>query len=110
MDTKSKKWKSVVSFAAFVAGVSLALVSGLNLYGTAKRMLRVGDNPFETDYQDTQEFRSYVENRLFNFIAMAAGTRPGYVYGGYGYNDYYDYYDYYGYYDCYDYDDSIYQH
>lgn len=100
MDIKLKKWKSVVSFASFALGVSLALVSGISLYGTVKEISDTGMNPFEagnpfdTDYQNTEEFRRYVENRLFDFIAMAAGTSPGYGY-------YYDYYEGYSYYNDY---------
>ncbi len=97
MDIKSKKWKSAVSFGAFALGVSLVLASGIWLSGTAERMSAAGENPIETDYQNTEEFRSFIEGRLFHFIEMACGSRIGYGYSSY-YYDYYgdDYYDYYG--------------
>lgn len=97
MGIKSKKWKRIISFGAFALGTSLVLVSGISLAGTAERISYAEESPFETDYQNTADFRSCIESRLFDFIAMASGSRIGYGYSYYNYDYNYDeYYDYYG--------------
>lgn len=89
MVTKSKKWKTIISFAAFAFSVSLMLGCGLSLAYKGY----VGDFDLMTaDYQKTESFRNYMQNRLENFMSIASGGNIGW-YNGY-YNDYYDdYYD-----------------
>lgn len=88
MDTKSKKWKVILSFACFFFGVSLLLCS----IGPAVQMARRGGEAwgvrdvFSDDYQDTQAFRNEISNRLEQLLAMAAG---GPVDSWYGYSSEY---------------------
>lgn len=93
MDTKSKKWKSMVSFCAFFLSVSFMLGSAAAL---CDRCYRNGGTAevFEEDFQNTASFRNYISNRFFRFLAMAEEL-PLYSYDYY--QNYYDYYyDYYG--------------
>ena len=89
MDTKLKKWKIVVSFAAFAVGVSMVLGS---VAGFLSEVLRYGNygrgfvrdlkEAMGNDYQRTDEFRQYMEERLEVFITMASGNMSAY-YSGY---------------------------
>ena len=92
MDTKSKKWKVILSFVCFFLGVSLLLCA----IGPAVQLARRGNEAwgvrdvFADDYQNTQAFRNQISNRLEQFLTMAAG---GPVDGWYGWYDGYDGYD-----------------
>lgn len=79
MDTKSKKRKRVISFAVFFVSVSLLLANGAVVLN---RLLSMGDwkeygisQLMEQDYQNTREFRRYIQGRLSDFIAMASGGK-----------------------------------
>ena len=87
MDTKSKKWKSIVSFCAFFLSVSLMLRSGAALFGGCYRN-GGRTEVFERDFQNTASFRNYISNRFFRFLAMAEEL-PLYSYDYY--QSYYDY-------------------
>ena len=71
MDTKLKKWKVVISFLAFAAGISMLLQCGLSLGW------RLSNNRFNgkitDDYQETTSFRNFMENHLENFLTVATG-------------------------------------
>ena len=74
---------------AFVLGISL-LLEGALYFGTAlasSNSRRWIADSFQADWRDTQEFRSFVCNRLERLITMGAGGRAYQTYG----------YDYYGY-------------
>ncbi len=71
MDTKWKKWKVVISFLAFAAGISMLLQCGLSL---GWRLLNNRFNGKITDdYQETTAFRNFMENYLENFLTVATG-------------------------------------
>ncbi len=76
MDTKSKKKKLAVSFGIFFLGVSLLLAGGA---ACAKRYLFYGwggDRGFgemmERDYQNTQGFREFMQERLLDFLEIGS--------------------------------------
>ncbi len=80
MDTKWKKSKAVLGFAAFLLGVSL-LLEGALFFGTkltSSGSRRWISDSFASDWRDTTEFRGFVSHRLERLIVLGAG---GYVYG-----------------------------
>ncbi len=84
MDTKWKKRSIVLSFAAFFLGVSLMIGNGVLLLGQALDADSAG-NPgisglFEKDYQNTAQFRRFLQGRLSSFLAI--GSESGNI-GGY---------------------------
>ncbi|MCI8448276.1 MAG: hypothetical protein HFH30_07745, partial [Eubacterium sp.] len=89
MDTKLKKRKLIVSFAVFFLSVSLILANGAVLLNRLVSM----DNGEETglsrlmeqDYQNTGEFRRFIQGRLSDFIAMACGGKIGTYFDAGGY-------------------------
>ena len=86
MDTKWKKSKAVLGFAAFLLGVSL-LLEGALYFGaalTSPGSRRWIEDSFQSDWRDSREFETFLSSRLENLITMGAG---GYVYG---YRYYYD--------------------
>ncbi len=92
MDTKLKKWKLIVSCTVFFFGVSLLLTGGAALISQLIPAGWFGDGIrgiVEEDYQNTGDFRNYIESRLADFIAMATGGERGtwfdghYYFGGY---------------------------
>ena len=92
MDTKLKKWKMIVSCTVFFVGVSLLLTGGAALIRQLISAGWSGDGIrgiMEEDYQNTGDFRSYIQDCLADFIAMATGGETGtwfdgrYYYGGY---------------------------
>lgn len=81
MDTRSKKRKQVISFAVFFLSVSLLLTNGAVVL---RRLLSMGNwkeygisQLMEQDYQNTWDFRQFIQGRLSDFIAMASGGRIG---------------------------------
>ena len=89
MDTKWKKCKVGAGFLSFALGVSLVLSSLLpiawNLFSEDGRD-RLG-SALQSDFQETEAFRSYLSEMMNRFIAMGAGgPLNGYYY------DYYDVY------------------
>lgn len=82
MDTKWKKSKAVCGFLSFALGVSLLLSSLLPIAGnlvSASGRNRL-QNAFQSDFQNTAAFRSYLSDTMNSFIAMGAG---GPISGGY---------------------------
>lgn len=89
MDTKLKKRKLIASFAVFFLSVSLILANGAVLLNRLVSM----DNGeeyslsrlMEQDYQNTGQFRCFIQGRLSDFIAMASGGKIGTYFdvGGY---------------------------
>lgn len=74
MDTKSKKWKAVVSFLAFMLGISLLFAA---ITTACSMQYNLGD-AFAGDYQDTAIFRHYVSDYLGQFLGMATDGKSGY--------------------------------
>ena len=75
MDTKWKKSKAFLGFAAFVLGVSL-LLEGALYFGTAltsSGSRRWISDSFASDWRDTAEFQSFVSRRLERLIVLGAG-------------------------------------
>ncbi len=88
MDTKVKKQRIIVSFVSFFLGVSFLLTSGAALLRQSIVAGWSGDGWArlrETDYQNTMDFREYVQNRLFIFLVMATGGEISGYYGPDGY-------------------------
>ena len=84
MDTKWKKSKAILGFAAFLLGISLLLEGGL-YFGTkltSSGSRRWISDSFASDWRDTTEFQSFVSLRLERLIMMGAG--------GWDYGIYYD--------------------
>ncbi|WP_195283469.1 sensor histidine kinase [Harryflintia acetispora] len=88
MDTKSKKWKAILSFLCFSLGVSLLLGGAapfLSLALRGSQGVQELRESFETDYQNTVEFRRDISGYLEDFLAMASGSPLdwyGYPYDG----------------------------
>lgn len=80
MDTKWKRSRAALSFAAFALGVTLviySLASWTALFISADwDSLRGGAR-----YQDTQEFRSTIASRLEDLLAVATGGKSWASYG-----------------------------
>ena len=76
MDTRSKKWKTIISFLSFFLGVSLLLrvgiVSSYRLYWCEMSGYGISEL-MESDYQNTANFREYMQSKLSNFLAIAVG-------------------------------------
>ena len=91
MDTKLKKGKVVVSFTVFFLSVSLLAGNAAMLAGQAFRAENWNEDGFwglmEQDYENTAGFRHYMEERLGDFLAMAA---RGKVSGHAGMDGYYE--------------------
>ena len=93
MDTKWKKSKAVLGFAAFLLGVSMLLEGGLFFWSSLSSYNSrqwVWDS-FRSDWRNTREFKNYISNRLEKLITMGAG---GWVYGETAYYDGGDWSDY----------------
>lgn len=90
MDTKWKKIKGFTGFLCYFIGLTLLLVgiSGV-LSGFLNRVYtREGLNELvNSDYQNTERFRSYLSSRLSTALDMATGKPLG----ASSWNDYYDY-------------------
>lgn len=91
MDTKLKKLKIIISFAVFFISVSLLLYGLLGLlYSVSASRSYTGDKiseSFLTDYQETFQFKEYINQRFTDFLAMATGA-PVWTY--YWYDPYLD--------------------
>ena len=76
MDTKWKKSKIILSFAAFFLGLTLLLVNFFSM------MQRLAETDFQagTDYQETEEFAAFISGRLETLIGAAAGGEEWYDY------------------------------
>lgn len=79
MDTKWKKGKAICSFLAFVTGLTILVT---NLVPAAGMAAAFGMGIFEgqTDYQESEEFRNLISNRLMELLKVANGVQP---YSGY---------------------------
>lgn len=79
MDTKWKKGKAIFSFLAFVTGLTLLVI---NLVPAASLAAAFGTGIFEgqTDYQESEEFRYLIGERLSELMGVATG---GKAYSGY---------------------------
>lgn len=94
MDTKLKKCKVIVSFMAFVLGMSLLLngiVKGVNIsyMRTWKEQIALVG---ERDYQNTEDFRRHISQTLGSFLAMASGGPLSQSWGWYEGDNYYESY------------------
>ena len=80
MDTKWKKGKAIVSFLAFVTGLTLLVI---NLVPAAGIAAAFGMGGFEgqSDYQESEEFRYLISERLSGLMRVATGGKAdsGYV-------------------------------
>ena len=76
MDTKWKKWKVPVSFLVFVLGVCLLLGGGVfSALWTVNLVTRSDSSPadaFRADYQNTQQFKSYLSRQLQDLLEMGS--------------------------------------
>ena len=75
MDTKWRKFRIILSFTAFFVGMTLLLnnfISMINLIGSSWDSLsaRMG-----TDYQEQEDFRWYMSNRLEELLGVATGGK-----------------------------------
>ena len=74
MDIKSKKCKVITAWAAFFLSICLLVESGLTglnfLTGSGPRGVSVKD-ALASDFEETEEFRSFVSDYLDTFLAMA---------------------------------------
>ena len=79
MDTKWKKGKAICSFLAFVTGLTILVI---NLVPAAGMAAAFGMGIFEgqTDYQESEEFRYLIGERLSELMGVATG---GKAYAGY---------------------------
>ncbi len=91
MDTKWKNRKNAISFLIFFIGVSLVLGNAINILQdlSGETIPQYVKQVLSDDYQQSRPFRSYVANRLENFLAMATNS--------FGYSNYFDYGYYYDY-------------
>lgn len=88
MDTKWKRFKGIICFICFYAGVTMVLGTVLSLFSA---FVTREYNPAEIvdgDYQNTEAFQSCISNWLSDAIDMAVGNPVGTAYW-----DYYGYYD-----------------
>lgn len=69
MVTRWKKWKLIVSFAAFFVGMTLLLVNFFNMLNLLART----DFQAGRDYQKTEEFADYISERLETLVSAAVG-------------------------------------
>lgn len=74
MGTRWKKGKAVCSFVVFFIGMTMLLV---NLIPAATLYFALGDQAFQNqiDYQESEEFRWLVSERLSDLISVAAGGK-----------------------------------
>lgn len=106
MDTKLKKWKSVVSLAVLAAGIIL-LLAGIGKLNNVVRYYGLNKENWsdlrQEDFQETNKFSRYLTRCLEAYLSMASEGpvnmyRIGNLnhnYWDYDYNYYYDYdYDY----------------
>ena len=79
MDTKWKKGKAICSFLAFVTGLTLLVI---NMVPAVSMAAAFGTGIFEgqTDYQESEEFRYLIGERLSELMGVATG---GKAYSGY---------------------------
>lgn len=87
MDTK---WKSVISFAAFIIGISLLLESILGAFTILRYRDYSWKSLYEKDYQNTSEFRNTMSNQLQKFVAMAIANPEKELQQNYNTNTYSD--------------------
>ncbi len=78
MDTKWKKCKVLCSFVAFAAGITLFLMN-LTLAVCAYLPLAGQDLTKPADYQETEQFRYIIEERLNSFLGVATGGHGWYT-------------------------------
>lgn len=98
MDTKWRKNKKTVSFAAFVLGWTLIIVNLIPVIAVCRR---IGGSLFEGpvyQYQTSSEFRGAVSDRLMRLLAVATEGKSGQFYNAvlpeyYGYIDAQETYD-----------------
>ncbi len=81
MDTKWKSIKRVFSFLVFFLGVSLTLGNLSSLPALFRGTLWTPEAQTD-DYQQSRNFRQYIENCLEDFLSIAVNGCPAYYYGG----------------------------
>ena len=76
MDTKWRKSKIILSFAAFFLGVTLLVTNFLSM------VVLLADSDLRTgkDYQDTRQFSGFISGRLEELIGAAVGGENWYRY------------------------------
>lgn len=92
MDTKWKKWTGRAGYLLFAVGISLILYHGTwflreswYLGEAPGEIVRSVKESFQEDYQQTGQFRRYMEGTLEQFLVMATN---GNVYDFYGWGFY----------------------
>jgi len=86
LDTKWKKWKIILEFTAYFIGLTL-LIS--NLGSVPYVIYTIRNTPYEDifsdsmDYQESQDFRCFISNRLEELLGIATGGRGWRNYGLY---------------------------
>ena len=78
MDTKWRKCKVLCSFVAFAAGITLFLTN-LTLSACAYLPLAGQDLTKPGDYQETEQFRYIIEERLNSLLGVATGGNGWYT-------------------------------
>ena len=78
MDTKWKKCKALCSFVAFAAGITLFLTN-LTTAVCAYLPLAGQDLTKPADYQETEQFRYIIEERLNSLLGVATGGSGWYT-------------------------------
>lgn len=78
MDTKWKKCKVLCSFVAFAAGITLFLIN-LTLAVCTYLPLAGQDLTKPGDYQETEQFRYIIEERLNSLLGVATGGNGWYT-------------------------------
>ncbi len=74
MDIKWKKSKTFISYFSFLLGVTLLFHSAFAILGRTNGGIYLKQelqNVLENDYQNTEEFKKFISDRLKNFLTMA---------------------------------------
>lgn len=92
MDTRWKKCKAICGFIVFVVGMTMLIV---NLVPAVSLFLALGDQVFEeqVDYQESDEFRYLVSERLSDLLSVATGGKSWMNGNAVIFSDDYGYYD-----------------
>lgn len=84
MAIKLKKWKNIISFTAFFAGVSLLLNGTLGVAKVCGDSRNYSKSNIKSivsgDYQETGRFQNHMEERLEEFLTISVGGRLWYSY------------------------------
>ena len=81
---RERGWLSAAAgLLAFVLGLSMVLDGCIFFAGVAGNRNRWLSDCFESDYQNTSQFRSFISDRLESMIVMALGGPADHWYGDY---------------------------